>query len=198
MNPDASTPARREAKTVLRAAMRAKLHALTPEDRAAASLVICHQAAALTAFRQAKTVALFAPLSSEPDIAPLIEEAWAEKKRVVLPLLGQREKAPWLHWHLVADWTDLTVTGPFGLREPDPKRCTLIGGGEIECVFVPGLAFDSDGHRLGRGGGYYDSFLGAVPHAPAIGLFFERQRVVAVPCEDHDARLARVITEGKG
>jgi 5-formyltetrahydrofolate cyclo-ligase len=90
----------------------------------------------------------------------------------------------------------VVVPGAFGLREPDPLRCRRVAIAELECVFVPGLAFDETGMRLGRGGGYYDSFLAKVPGAlPRIGLFFATQKLEAVPREAHDQTLRCVITE---
>jgi 5-formyltetrahydrofolate cyclo-ligase len=184
------------AKTNLRREMRARLRALNADARAEASLRICRAAAALAAFRTAKCVALFAPLPSEPDIHPLIEEAWAEGKRVALPFMLERRTRPELNWHEVVSWEDVVARGPMGLREPDPVRCPLVAPEELDCVFVPGLAFDEEGHRLGRGGGFYDSFLGHAPGKLAcVGLFFAAQHVKRVPREAHDYALRAVITE---
>ena len=141
-------------------------------------------------------MALFAPLPSEPDIHPLIEEAWAQGKRVVLPLMIKHGTKPELDWHEVTSWDEVVVPGPFGLREPDPLRCPRVKPAELDCVFVPGLAFDEEGYRLGRGGGFYDSFLSVAPAAlPCIGLLFHAQKVELVPREAHDQRLRQVITE---
>jgi 5-formyltetrahydrofolate cyclo-ligase len=184
------------AKPNLRREMRARLRALSAAERAQASLLICRAAAAHPAFRKAKRVALFAPLPSEPDIHPLIEEAWAEKKRVALPFMLERRTKPELNWHEVTSWEEVVARGPMGLREPDPVRCALVAPAEIDCVFVPGLAFDEEGHRLGRGGGFYDAFLGHAPGKLAcIGLFFAAQQVKRVPREAHDYALKAVITE---
>lgn len=186
------------AKPNLRREMRAHLRALSPDARAQASLLICRAAANHPAFRKARCVALFAPLPSEPDIHPLIEEAWAEGKRVALPYMLERRTRPELNWHAVASWEEMVARGPMGLREPDPARCPLLAPADIDCVFVPGLAFDEDGHRLGRGGGFYDSFLSQAPsNATCIGLFFATQKVKRVPREAHDYALKAVITEEK-
>ena len=184
------------AKSNLRREMRALLRTLSPAARAQASLLICRAAASHPAFRKAQRVALFAPLPSEPDIHPLIEEAWAEGKRVVLPFMLERRIKPELTWHEVTGWDDVVARGPQGLREPDPVRCPAVAPAELDCVFVPGLAFDEEGHRLGRGGGFYDAFLGHTPAKLAcIGLFFAAQKVKRVPREAHDYALRAVITE---
>jgi 5-formyltetrahydrofolate cyclo-ligase len=184
------------AKEALRREIRARLHGLGPALRAEASLVICQVAANLPAFLKSRRVAFFAPLPSEPDIHPLIEEAWAQGKRVVLPLMISRGSAPVLDWHEITGWDDVVVPGPFGLREPDPLRCPRVALAELDCVFVPGVAFDHEGFRLGRGGGFYDSFLSqASPALPCIGLMFSLQKIALVPREPHDQALRSVITE---
>jgi 5-formyltetrahydrofolate cyclo-ligase len=187
------------AKEKLRRDMRARLRGISPALHAEASLVICQVAANRAAFLTSLCVALFAPLPSEPDIHPLIEEAWAQGKRVVLPLMIQRGAAPELDWHEIASWDDVVgpgQLGPPGLREPDPLRCRRVPPAELDCVFVPGVAFDAEGFRLGRGGGFYDRFLSLTPPAlPRIGLMFSLQKVPRVPCEPHDQPLRSVITE---
>ena len=183
-------------KNSLRQEIHARLRAFSPADRAEASLVICQLAASLPAFVKSKCVALFAPLASEPDIHPLVEEAWAQRKRVVLPLMIEHGSLPQLDWHEVTSWDDVVVPGPFGLREPEPLRCPRVSLAELECVFVPGIAFDGTGLRLGRGGGFYDRFLGQAPRSlPSVGLFFAAQKVERVPCEPHDQKLRTIITE---
>ena len=183
-------------KETLRAEIRTRLRAITPATHAEASLVICQLAANLPVFQQSKCAALFAPLPSEPDIHPLVEEAWARKKRVVLPLMIKHGTTPELDWHEIKTWDDVIVPGPFGLREPEPLRCPRVNIAELDCVFVPGIAFDHHGHRLGRGGGYYDTFLAQAPATlPAIGLFFSAQKVPSVPREPHDQSLRTILTE---
>jgi 5-formyltetrahydrofolate cyclo-ligase len=183
-------------KEQLRRELRRLLRELDPETRAAASLAICEAAARLPAFRAAETVALFAPLPSEPDISPLIEEAWAQGKQVALPRMFRDDEEPRLDWHPISSWEDVTEAGPFGLREPDPRRGGPLDVGELGCVFVPGLAFDSSGLRLGRGGGYYDRFLAYAPAAlPRCGLMFACQHIARVPREPHDQALPEIVTE---
>jgi 5-formyltetrahydrofolate cyclo-ligase len=184
------------AKEKLRREMRTNLRGMSPALHAEASLVICQIAANLPAFLKSRCVGLFAPLPSEPDIHPLIEEAWAQGKRVALPLMIKHGSIPELDWHEIANWDDVVVPGPYGLREPDPLRCRRIPLAELDCVFVPGVAFDSDGFRLGRGGGFYDSFLSQTPPTlPCLGLMFSLQKVPLVPREPHDQALRSVITE---
>jgi 5-formyltetrahydrofolate cyclo-ligase len=186
----------KKAKEEMRRTMRARLRDLGADFRAEASLVICETAAQTPAFIQGQCIALFAPLPSEPDIHPLIEEAWAHGKQVLMPLMIKHGDKPELDWHAVTNWDDVIVPGPFGLREPDPLRCERVATSKIDCAFIPGLAFDAEGYRLGRGGGFYDYFLGmAASHLPRFGLMFACQQVPNVPREPHDQALPDILTE---
>jgi 5-formyltetrahydrofolate cyclo-ligase len=183
-------------KEALRRQMRAALSAVPQDKRTRASLKICREAAALTAFRDARIVAFFAPLATEPDIHTLAREAWAQGKRVVFPLMARAGDVPRLDWHAATNWDDLVVTGPFGIREPDPANCPRVAPDELDLIFVPGLAFDARGARLGRGGGYYDVALAALDvGTPRIGLFFACQQAPEVPRDAHDQMLTCVVTE---
>ena len=184
------------AKQELRSAMRDRLRALSASFRAEASLVICELAAQQPAFRTGLCIALFHPLASEPEIRPLVEEAWAEGKQVVLPRMWKESISTRLDWHAVTDWEEVTAPGPFGLREPDPARCRRIDAALINCAFIPGMAFDPHGVRLGRGGGFYDRFLSQAPAQVArFGLMFSCQQTDRVPREPHDQALPAIITE---
>jgi 5-formyltetrahydrofolate cyclo-ligase len=77
-----------------------------------------------------------------------------------------------------------------------------IGLHQLDCIFVPGLAFDHAGWRLGRGGGYYDFALAQIranaKHGnpiPHPGLMFACQEVEKIPAEAHDQRLSCILTE---
>ena len=158
--------------------MRTRLAATSETDRALAALELGRRVAQLPVFRDALVVAMFAPLPTEPDIQPLVEEAWAEKKRVAFPLVSRDASAPYLEWRIAESFDALVVGGHFDIREPDPARCPLISPLELDCILVPGLAFDRRGHRLGRGGGYYDAALSHLDiGTPRIGLFFASQQV---------------------
>jgi len=76
-----------------------------------------------------------------------------------------------------------TVVPP---ENADPKS--------VDLFIVPGLAFDRQGHRLGRGGGFYDRLLKDVT-VPKIALAFEFQVLAEVPYTSYDVLMTMVITE---
>jgi 5-formyltetrahydrofolate cyclo-ligase len=129
-------------------------------------------------------------MGSEVDTSAVATLARADGKRLAWPRLREGERA----MEFAACDQAALVDGPRGTREP-PPALPAVPAGEIDLVLVPGLAFDGDGRRLGRGGGHYDATLAALPRATAVGLAYEAQVVPAVPAEPHDARLAAVVTE---
>ena len=64
-----------------------------------------------------------------------------------------------------------------------------------DLLFIPLLAFDRAGRRLGYGGGYYDRTLAALPRATAIGCGYACQELDEVPADAYDARLSAIATE---
>lgn len=129
----------------------------------------------------------FAPLRLEPDW--LSDWAGAE---IALPRIeGER-----LIFHRVAEPERDLCLGQFGAREPFSKDATRVSLEDAAAILVPGLAFDGQGGRLGRGGGFYDRFLEASGgKARRIGVCFACQLVERVPLEAHDARLDAIVTE---
>jgi 5-formyltetrahydrofolate cyclo-ligase len=66
----------------------------------------------------------------------------------------------------------------------------------LDVVVVPGLAFTTDGHRLGQGGGHFDRFLVRLgPHCLTIGVCFSDQLVADLPMLEHDVHVALVVTD---
>ena len=65
---------------------------------------------------------------------------------------------------------------------------------EIDLVIVPGIAFDLERNRLGRGKGCYDWLLKQLK-CPSIALAFESQVVKKVPVNENDEKLGKIVTE---
>lgn len=87
---------------------------------------------------------------------------------------------------------DSLIPGPkYGIPEPTGDK--LENENIIDVVVVPGVAFDNEGNRMGRGAGYYDRILKRVPQAKRIALAYDFQMVNQVPVERHDIPMDIVI-----
>jgi len=87
------------------------------------------------------------------------------------------------------------VPGGYGILEPKNPRA--IDTNLLDCVLVPGIAFDRGGHRLGRGRGYYDRFLATLPcRVTRYGLAFDIQMFDHVPATASDVKVDRVFVNG--
>lgn len=136
------------------------------------------------------TVAGYAPLKSEIDPTPILDALFRAGHRVALPVIeGDDVPLTFRSWRP----GDKLIAGPFGTRTSEAGE--LI---EPVLVLVPLVSFDDQGHRLGRGGGYYDRTLNELrARGPvlAIGLAFDCQRHAGLPIDAHDEALEAVVTE---
>jgi len=82
--------------------------------------------------------------------------------------------------------------GRYGILEPVYKNKVVEVN--VDLAFVPGVAFDTSGNRLGRGKGYYDKFLAGVSGIK-IGLAHDLQVIENVPHQEHDIKMDYLITE---
>ncbi len=126
------------------------------------------------------------PLPGEPDLRPLWQALHARGHAVLLPQTPAPGQALlFRRWHPGG----AMLPGRFGTQHP--AGVTAVP----DLVFVPLLAFDVRGYRLGYGGGYYDRTLAALPRARAVGYGFDLQQVDAVPRGPFDVKLTAIVTE---
>ncbi len=176
-------------KPALRRQLRQMLRGLTPASRAAGSSAVCSALAAHPAFQQARTILTYAPRLDEVDVTPLTA-AFPEKDWVFPRVDGDS-----LSLHRVTSPAQL-IPGAFGLLEPDPDRCPRVPASQPDLIFVPALAFARDGHRLGRGAGFYDRLLSTQGlRARLLGLAFSFQVLPDLPVDPHDRPVDEVITD---
>ena len=103
----------------------------------------------------------------EVDSKLIIQIAQGKDKNIILPKLNLESKT--IDSFLLTDSTPLK-TNHLGISEP--FNGIQINNNQIDLVFVPLLAFDNFGHRVGYGGGYYDKFLSKCPRAIKVGLSY--------------------------
>ena len=139
-------------------------------------------------FKKAKTVMFYMPFGGEVDTVDMIRSAQKIGKIVVVPVCGKnRMMSP-----CVLKDNGALLQGPYGIWEPALKKPVNLKS--LDLVIVPGLAFDKQGRRLGRGKGYYDRFLSKISqHSISIGLAYDFQILPFIPTTKYDVEVHKVI-----
>ena len=187
------------AKAALRASLRQQMIALSSDDRQRQSDWLFNALSGHPSFVAANKIACFANMPHEVPTSRIIQLAFSLHKRVFLPVVTS---ATVMRLVEATDWDDV-LTWPrsrWGIPEPPieslPRRADAAVCG-VDLVLVPGLAFTSEGHRLGQGKGFYDRWLSAQHPCPnTIGLGWGVQLVApgSIPIEPADVPLSEVLT----
>ena len=157
--------------------------------------LICGRVAELLEKAEACPLAAYMAMKSEPELASLMRAWLAAGKTLYLP---RYDKA--LREYEMASVRDLTADlapGFYGISEPRMELAGLrppFDGDKRLIWLIPGLGFDLAGHRLGRGGGYYDRLLDGAT-GMKIGVGYDCQIFDALPFEPHDIGVDYVVTE---
>ena len=181
-------PSRRlkKEKNEMRMLMQQKMHRLLPEERAEMSDKLCDRLRSQQAFQDAKIVMMYYPIQNEPDLRPLMDE-YKDTKIILLPVAHRKR----IEMRQYKGREDLH-RGHFGIPEPSGAAFE----GEPDLIIVPGVAFDEEANRLGRGGGYYDRFLKYFHRARKYAVAYDFQLVKKVPMAAFDVRIDGVFTVG--
>ena len=139
-------------------------------------------------FKSSQKLAFYIAMKDEVNLNNLLNV----KKDKFLPIYDKELKA--YKMALVRDSKDL-VEGRFGILEPSPK-CPVANTGDIDTWLIPGRAFDKNGNRLGRGGGFYDRLLenesGIKIGVPADGKVLDD-----IPTEEWDIKMNFLLLENE-
>ncbi len=204
----------REEKRLLREKMRRVLAGYSVSELKRKSRVINEMLLSSPFWKSADVVFLYLSIEGEVDTWSLVEAALRAGKRVALPRVEVKNMVfHELFWEgddftreVLERESELFKMGRFkGIYEPTEKlpRIDICGvSSERVLVIVPGVAFDREKNRLGRGGGYYDRF---VQHgrecckknrSPVfVALAFHFQVVNSLPVAMFDQRVDTIITE---
>lgn len=131
--------------------------------------------------------------NKEVDTLPLVTLLQGKDKHVVIPKIHGKNTME--HYIL----TDSTVLKKNSWHIPEPVEGIQIPENKIDVVFLPLLAFDVAGNRVGYGGGYYDTFLQACRgDILKIGLsLFAAEAEIITDVHENDAQLSYCITPEK-
>lgn len=151
------------------------------------SEAVVHRLEASSRFRSARVVMAYAALPDEVDTLGFLER-WCKQKTLLLPVVTGSD----LCLKVYSGQADMKP-GAYGIAEPQGECFTAYE--TIDLAVVPGVAFDANGNRLGRGKGYYDRFFHseALRGVYKIGLCFDFQKVPQLPSSPWDVPMDEVI-----
>ena len=145
-------------------------------------------------FASAGCIMLYHPFDNEVYLDNVIEECLSAGKTVLLPRCEPIDRS--MDACRIMNITTDLVPGTYEVMEPAARIPASNNLGLIDVCVVPGVAFDRQCNRMGRGAGYYDKFLARLePRTLKIAVAFTQQIVESVPHSDHDIKMDMIITE---
>lgn len=139
---------------------------------------------------KAKSIFIFVSYQNEVDTHKIIEHSLKCGKIVTVPRVISKEEG--MDAVRIESFEDLE-SGAYGILEPK-KSIPSYDKKKIDIIYLPGLAFDNKGGRIGYGAGYYDRFLKEIDSAVIkIGLGYSFQMIDEVPMDKYDIRIDKVI-----
>ena len=186
-------------RDTLRTQIRKKRHSITSEEQQQAAFQLAQKLTQHSLVTKSKNIAIFLSNDGEIGTLPFINWCWLNNKAIYLPVVH-----PFTQGHLLfleyLQKSEMTIN-QYGIYEPTLNVQNIISPHQLDIIFTPLVAFDSNGNRLGMGGGYYDRLLapwfknkmGGKP----IGLAHDCQQVQNIPHETWDIPLPEIITPSK-
>lgn len=173
-------------KKELRRKIRQQKLAMTEDQILSASMCLAEQFLSTKQYAEAKSVYGYLPYNQEVRTVPILQRALDDGKRVAVPKVYGDEMR------------FIYITGFDGLENsdmgiPEPVDDGPVADDPAALVLMPGLAFDSQGHRIGYGGGFYDKFLAAEPNHPTVALCYDFQMMPQLQTDEFDIPVDLVL-----
>ncbi len=173
-------------KTEIRKEVGKRISRLTDAEKLSAAQKVRDLIVRLKEFIKAKTVMVYLAKADEVDTAPIAEQARADGKGLIVPVVNGSEILP-------CELEDRLEASDLGVLEPVTRK--MVNKDNIDLVIVPGRAFSASGGRIGRGKGFYDRFLTSLSNSvPTIGICFSCQLFPSLPVSERDRPVSAVIS----
>ena len=172
-------------KADIRHQIQSRLLSLSPAQRRSESEGLNRRLLADTLLCSARAVGVYLALPDEVDLTGFIENRLEAGIHLAVPVLDA--DGGW-GFHELAS---LAALRPDAFGIPVPAASAPVSADALDGVIVPGRAFTTDGHRIGRGKGIYDRLLEGCP-GHTLGIGFSCQLMPGLPVEPHDIQLDRV------
>lgn len=160
---------------------------------------VCASVTSSAEYKAASLIIGFMPMQDEVDVIPLLEQALKDGKKVAVPKMALSGND--MEFYYISDLkSSFTQDNKYNIKEPS-ENCKKLEPQEIPSdaiILIPGLVFNLEGARLGRGKGYYDKYLLRIPDANnkiLCGVCFTICVTKAVPMEENDMRVNYLLNE---
>ena len=140
-------------KAELRKQVLQEMKAISQEQKQAMDQALTDQFLKHPSYQEAKVIATYLSFPHEFQTQELIDQALKDGKKVLIPKTYTKGRMDFVVYH-----PQQLVKTSFGLLEPQGDL-EVVAASQIDLVHVPGLAFTTEGYRIGYGGGYYDRYL---------------------------------------
>jgi 5-formyltetrahydrofolate cyclo-ligase len=199
IRPELDTVMSLSAKQGLRDEMRARRRALSAREQTTAGKALAAQLRGMPGLAGGQRVAAYLTNDGEIDPLPMMRVLIQRKRRCFLPIIVPLRR-PLLRFGELKPNGRLK-SNRFGILEPQVPPQLAFKIGQLDWIFVPLVAFDRTGNRLGMGGGFYDATLDVLRHRRhgqrprLIGLAHEFQRVKSLNVDSWDVPLHGIVTD---
>lgn len=188
-----------EAKQLLRSQVHETLKSLPDDVRKEKNRQLFSHVIKFPWWKHSCLLFAFCSMELETDMHPVIRQALTEGKMVALPRISGGN----MHFHVLPPGTggkklyDQLELHPYGFYQPKSSLPVIQPSSHVpSLMLVPGLAFDREGNRLGRGKGYYDGYISRYEQKlKTLGVCFHEQVVDAVPCREGDKKIRALISD---
>ncbi|XP_070686783.1 5-formyltetrahydrofolate cyclo-ligase [Pempheris klunzingeri] len=195
----------RAAKQALRREIKRRVAALSDEEKQRQSLIVSQQLFRHPKYASCKRIAVFLSMDDEVRTVEIIKDVFKSGKSCFIPRYESRSSShmDMLKLNSLQDMETLPLTS-WNIRQPaedDDSREEALAAGGLDLILMPGLGFDRLGNRLGRGKGFYDTYLErCTRHAKGkpytIALAFKEQLCQEIPVDENDVLIDEILYEG--
>lgn len=155
--------------------------------------LIINKLISLPVYKSCSMILTYVSKPDEINTQMLVLKALSDKKIVGVPYCVKGENK--IEFFKITSFDDL-ILGSFNIMEPDISKCFRIPEINSALCIIPGFSFDSNGYRLGYGGGYYDRFLSSFK-GTSVGLCYDECINNELPRDKFDQRVDMIITENR-
>ncbi|CAL8246602.1 unnamed protein product [Lota lota] len=193
----------RAAKQALRRDVKQRVAALSEQEKQRQSKVVSQKLFKHPIYASCDRIAVFLSMHDEVRTEEILQDLFARGKTCFIPRYqSQGSHMDMLRLHSMQDMETLPLTS-WNIKQPSDEDLTreeALATGGLDLILMPGLGFDHSGNRLGRGKGFYDSYLERCSsHARGkpytVALAFKEQLCQEIPVDDNDVLIDEVLYE---